>query len=206
MEESNAVESEDVLLFPGNKTIIRWSLDSLDASAVTTGYNVDIYLYRLDLLSENYVLLENIASDIPNTGMYEITLPLVNLPDAFAAGLFGVSLSEQFTSASTGNAIPDDVLDLIRKASKFGLIYVGSSVASRGICAAWHLTESDDIGETILDRLPPCPPIRDAALNDPDYIEQNFLLSFYHPGASSCFQQVQFTRYTSNYLLVNYKI
>ena len=212
VEDSNAVESDKILLLPNDKTVIHWSPDSIvplyfeDTFAVPTDYNVDIYLYRLDLMSENYTRIEKLASDIPNTGMYEITLSLVNLPDGFVAGLFGVSLTEQFTSASTGNAIPDDVLDLIRKASKFGLIYVGGSLAAREICSAWLLTEPDDIGEMILDRLPPCPLVQNAALYDPDFTEENFLISFYHPGASSCFRQVQFTRYihiACNYSSVN---
>ena len=200
VEDSNAVESVKILLLPNDKAVIRWSPDSIippqfeDAFAVPTDYNVDIYLYRLDLMSENYTRIEKLVSDIPNTGMYEITLPLVNLPDAFAAGLIGVSLSEQFTSRSTRNALSNAVLGLLRRASNFGLIYVGGSLAARALCAAWLLTEPDDIGEKILDRLPPCPPVRNAALNDPDFTEENFLLSFFHPGASSCFRQVQFTR------------
>ena len=207
VEDSNAVESAKTLLLPNDKAVIRWSPDSIvpphfeDTFAVATDYNVDIYLYRLDLMSENYTRIEKLASDIPNTGMYEITLPLVNLPNPIAAGLIGVSLSEQFTSRSTRNALSNTVLGLLRRASNFGLIYVGVSLASRAICAVWLLTEPDDIGEMILDRLPPCPPVRNAALNDPDFTEENFLLSFYHPGASSCFRQVQFTRYEHKYCL-----
>ena len=200
VEDSNAVESAKILLLPNDKAVINWSPDSIvplyfeDTFAVSTDYNVDIYLYRLDLMSENYTKIERIASNIPNTGMYEITLPLVNLQDSFAASLIGISLSKQFASRSTRNALSNTVLSLLTRASKFGLIYVGGSLASRALCAAWLLTEPDDIGEMILDRLPPCPPVQNAALNDPVFTEENFLLSFFHPGASSCFRQVQFTR------------
>ena len=203
MQDSNIVDSDDLLLMPGNKTIIRWLPDSIvpphlqETFAVTNDYNVDISLYRLDLASESYILIIEIANDIPNTGIYEITIPAIDLPDNFAAGVIGISLSEQFATRSTRNALTSSAVGLLSRAAKFGLVYFGASLVARGICSVWHSLEPDDIGETILNRLPPCPPSIDAALIDENFTESNFLLSFYHPGASSCFRQVRFTRYVA---------
>ena len=200
VQDSNIVESADLLLLPGNKTVIRWSPDSIiephlqEAFSLTNNYNVDISLYQLDLVSENYTLIEKLATDVPNTGIYEITVPSVNLSGSVAAGVIGISLSEQFALRSTRNAFTNFALGLLKRAPKFGLYYFGYSVVARAACSAWRLLEPEDIGETISNRLPPCPPVIEAAINDPVFEESNFLLWFYHPGASSCFRQVIFTR------------
>ena len=204
VEDSNDIESSNTLLFPDDKTVIRWSPDSivpLNTSAEPTDYNVDIYLYVLDLMSEDFSMIEIIASNIPNTGMFEITLPLVDLPDNFTSGRIGVSLSEQFPSRSTRNAIPNSVRTLLIRACKCALIYLGVSLTARALCAAWRLTEPDNIGQTILDRLPPCPPSKDEAEKDPNFRDESFALSFFHPDASSCFRQVKITRYVHKYCL-----
>ena len=207
IEETNVVETADILLLPGTETVINWSPDSIiplnlqEALAMTNNYSVDISLYQLNLASESYTFMQNLATDVPNTGTYEITIPSIDQSENFTAGVIGISVSEQFSfserfsTRSTSNAFAQLAFGLLRRATKFGLAYVATSLAARGICSAWCSSESSNIGNTLLDRLPPCPPVRSAALNDPDFTEENFFLSFFHPGASSCFRQVVFTRY-----------
>ena len=199
VEDSNIIESADLLLLSGNKTVIRWSPDSiiephLQEAFALTNYSVDISLYQLDLALESYTLIDKLASDVPNTGIYEITIPSVDLSESFTAGVIGISLSEQFALRSTRNVFVDVAFGLLKRAPKFGLVYIGASLVARALCSAWLSSEPKDIGETIANRLPPCPPVIDAAINDPDFTESNFLLFFYHPGASSCFRQVTITR------------
>ena len=208
VEDTNVVETDDVLLLPDNQTIIRWSPDSIippylqEVYGLTDNYTVDISLYQLNFESESYTFTMKLASDIPNNGIHEIKIPSIDQSQSFTAGLIGISLSEQFTSRSSRNVL-SSVYSLLKKSPKFGLAYVATSLAARAICSEWCSSEPNDIGETLLNRLPPCPPLRDAALNDPDFSEENFLLSFYHPGASSCFRQAVFTRYECNYYLCN---
>lgn len=197
MQDINAVETNDILLLPGNKTVVRWSPDSIIPSYLQetlnlqTSYSVDISLYELNFDSENYMLISHLATNILNTGEYQITIPSLELSENFIVGIIGISISEQFSSVSTDT---NTLLGLLKRAPKFGLIYVATSLASRSVCSSWYSSEFKDIGETIANKLPPCPPVRDAALNDPNFIEVNYLLSFFHPGASSCFQQVVFTK------------
>ena len=200
VQDTNFVETADVLLVPNNRTTIRWSPDSIipqylqGTFGITNNYGVDVSLYQLDLASENYTFIMKLASDIPNNGSSEITIPSLDWPENFTAGVIGISLSESSASRSTRSTVSSAVLRLLTRAPKFGLAYVATSLAARLICSAWCSSQPKDIGEMILDRLPPCPPVRAAALNDPDFDEENFLLSFYHRGASSCFRQVVFTR------------
>ena len=211
VEETNVVETDDVLLLPDSQTIIHWSPDSIippylqEAYGLTDIYTVDISLYQLNFESESYTFTMKLASDIPNTGAYEIIIPTIDQSENFTAGVIGVSLSEQFTSRSTRNAV-SIIYSLLKRSAIFGLAYVATSLAARAICSEWCSSEPNNIGETLLNRLPPCPPVRDAAVNDPVFNESNFLLFFYHPGASSCFRQVMFTRYAHNYYLCNYGI
>ena len=200
VQDSNAVESDYLPLLPGNKTNIHWSPDSIvplhlqGTFAVTFDYNVDIYLYLLNFDLREYVFIEKLASDVPNTGTYEITVPLINLSEGFTTGVIGISLSEQYPSQSTNSEI---ALHLLQGAAKFGLVYIGNSLNStlRTLCSSWHSSEAEDIGKTLLNRLPPCPPTRACAESDLDFKEDKFLLSFFHPDASSCFRQTTFTRY-----------
>ena len=201
VQDSTSVETNDTLLLPTNKTIVKWSPDSVikphlqETFAVTNGYDVDISLYFLNLSSMSYVFIEKLANDVPNNGMYEITVPSVN-PENFTVitGIIGISLSEQYASQPTLDDFTKIPLQLLKKASKFGIFYIRSSKHSRGLCSTWRLSEPEDIGKTLLNRLPPCPPNRGCAENDLDFTEDNFLLSFLHPGASSCFRQTRFTR------------
>ena len=215
VQDTNIIETTDVLLLPGDRTTIHWSPDSIiepnlqEAFAVTMDYSVDISLYQLDFASENYVLIEKIATNIPNTGTYEITIPSIDPSQSenFTVGVIGISISEQFNSWPNNNVTTNNVLSLLKRAPKFGLTYVATSLVARSICSEWHSSEPDNIGETILNRLPPCPPVRDAALNDPNYSEEDLFLSFFHPGASSCFRQVVFTRYVQySYVIIKFKM
>ena len=208
VEETNVVETDDVLLLPGNQTVIRWSPDSIvpphlkKAYGLTDNFTVDISLYQLNIESENYKFTMKLASDIPNTGIYEITIPSIDQSENFVAGIIGVSLSEQFTPRSSRSVI-NTVYNLLKISPIFGVTYVGISLYARAMCSDWCSSEPNDIGETLLENLPPCPPTRDAADNDPIFNESNFLLFFYHPGASSCYRQVVFPRYVHTYSLYN---
>ena len=198
VQDVSAVETNDVLLHPGDRTFVRWSSNSIVPSYIqenfllTTNYRVDISLYELKFDSGSYTLISKLATNIRNTGVYQITVPSFTLLErSVGTGIIGVSVSGQVESQSP---ITNSLLGLLKSAPVFGMTYVTTSLAFRSICSAWYSSESKNIGETIANRLPPCPPVRDAALNDPDFVEENFLLSFFHPGASSCFRQVVFTR------------
>lgn len=216
--DTNVVESVDPLLIPGNRVNIRWSSDSIvplhlqGAFAVTNNYNVDISLYLLNFVSRNYMVISKLASDISNTGAYEITVPSNNLLNNYAIGVIGISLSENYISTS-----PDyeNATHLLKRATKFGLVYFGNAPNSRYICSSWvkskseHTVEAlfnlslcppEHTGEALLNRLPPCPPTRERAVNDLGFREDKFLLSFFHPDASTCFQQARFTRYVATYM------
>ena len=200
----NEVEHDtaDILLLPGNQTTIRWSPRSIipeilqDSLLPTESFGVDISLYELDLTAESYSVIVSLATNVPNTGMYELTLPQFNLVQDYAAGVIGISLSEQFNIRTTrSTSLITAGINLLKGAVKFsGALYLGISLASRLACSAWVSSQPDDIGERIRNRLPPCPPNRELALIDSDFMEDNRAISYFHPGANSCFRQRVFTR------------
>ncbi len=58
-------------------------------------------------------------------------------------------------------------------------------------CNSWCGGQLPNIGQEILRRLPPCPPTTQKARRDPQFEidEHKSLISFFHPGADSCFRQ-----------------
>ena len=202
VQDANDVKSDDPLLLPGDSTIIHWLTEDVPfphhlrgAFRVTLPYNVDISLYLLNFTSREYVHITKLASNVSNTGAYEITVPPIrlNLSERFAVGVIGISLSKQYTFTDDNPV----AIHLLKGASKFGLVYIGNASNSR-LCSAWmdnsKPEHTEHTGEALLNRLPPCPPTRACAENDLGFREDKFLLSFFHPNTSTCFRQTRFTR------------
>ena len=194
VEVTSAVETADLLLLPGNKTIVRWSPDSIvppnlqEIFGIASNYTVDISLYQLNLVLENYTLISKLATDIPNTGVYEITAPSINQSEEVIAGVIGISISEQFNSRDRSTRNAALVIRVIQIAFS-PVIQFAVSLFLREKCSEWLSSEPSDIGKIISSTLPACPQNREKALEDTNFKEENFLLSVYHKGASSCFRQ-----------------
>lgn len=206
VEDTSAVETTDLLLQPGNQTIIHWSpssvipLNLLEDFGIANDFTVDISLYQLNPISENYTLIEKLATDIPNTGVYEITVPLIDETENITVTIIGISISEKISSRPTRNVAR--VLRFLRKAVIYTSVkYIKSSVIKRAACALWLLTEADNTGQMISKQLPPCPTnFMKANLNRTSYKEEIYpvigklLTRIFHPGAFSCFRQIDPTR------------
>lgn len=198
--DTNFVETTDVLLLPGNKTTIHWPPNSIvephlqEVLSLPNNYSVDISLYQLNVDSENYTFIMKLATDIPNSGTHEITVPSLDQPVDMTAGIIGVSIAEQFSTRPTRNI--KLIASLLRKA---GVLSLGIAIRSiktslvlRGLCAIWLLSEPNNIGDIISKRLPPCPPDIRRALKDTSTFkeESRLSISIFHPGAYRCFRQI----------------
>jgi len=77
------------------------------------------------------------------------------------------------------------------------VFYISGSNSLLNYCATWYRDQPDEIGQEILQRLPSCPLSIEQANVDNKFEEEDLSASFrktFHPGVSSCFRQVIFTR------------
>jgi len=77
-----------------------------------------------------------------------------------------------------------------------GLTLARNALANtlRSKCKKWCDEQPPNIGQEILDRLPPCPPTVQQAHVDNRFQLDNRLIRFFHPGAENCFRQSTITR------------
>ncbi|XP_065905349.1 sushi domain-containing protein 2-like isoform X2 [Dysidea avara] len=203
-EDSTEVIYDNITLSTGDDIMIHWSPDSIFPQSLkeplfgAETFKVDISLYMLDSNNENYSFVAKLASDVTNTGMYQVTVQELSMIEDYAAGVIGVSLSEQF-AGRTKRGITDIIDTIVRNAIKYGpMLLIAEYVDpqyTRSACELWALAESvrGDIGSQILNRVPPCPPNRELALKDDNFDEEGFLSIIFHTFADSCFKQRDFT-------------
>ena len=205
VEDTSVVETTDLLLFSGNQTIIHWSPDSIVSSYLQETFeitNVDISLYKLNVVSENYTLIKKLATNVPNSGVYDIMIPSIDQSENVIAGIIGIGLSEQSISQSTHN-VANTLRLLLANAIFFSpVLYITTlSLNSRISCSLWLSSEPENIGEIISMELPPCPKTMQKAEDDnTNFEEEKIKLStkIFHSSASSCFRQRNPTRFAIN--------
>ena len=214
-EDTTEVNYEDVMLSPGDEITIRWSPSSIVPQSLqepvlgTETFSVDISFYMIDPDAENITFVAKIATDVPNSGMYQVTIQEISIIQDYAGGVIGVSLSEQFVGRSK-RGITDVFKKIVGNVVKWGTIIVLSAtparaIASRALCEVWARLQPDDIGDQILSRIPPCPPTRQQALKDDNFDEEGYSFIF-HTGADSCFKQRDFVPYVYIYIFFIYYI
>ena len=151
---------------------------------------------ELDAETGSTQFLTNLASDIPNMGQHSVTIP--SMFSKVSTTIFQVTVAEV---VSLADSIPEHV-ELIfdevgGQVSQWSdAVYVSGSDFLRDLCDEWCENEPEDIGEKIMERLPPCPPTASRARADNVFEEEDFGGTFretFHPNTSSCFRQVVFT-------------
>jgi len=205
-EDTTEVSYEDVMLSIGDEIIIRWSPNSIVPQPLqehilgTQTFSVDISFYMIDPDAENVSLVAKLATNVPNTGMYQLTLQEMDIIEDYTSGTIGVTISEQLDTRNK-RGITAVLKTVGRAAVKYGppaiLRTAVTVVAFRALCEVWAGFQGN-VGEEILSRLPPCPPTRRQALKDDNFDEESFSFVF-HPNAASCFKQRDFTPYVYLY-------
>ena len=198
--DDTEVSYEDVMISPGDEITIRWSPDSIVPQSLrepllgTEPFSVDLSFYMIDPDDENITFVTKIAAAIPNSGMYQVMIGEMNMVEGYSGGVIGVSVSEQFVGRSK-RGITDVFKKVVGNIFKWGTIVVLShpvtGLASRYFCEEWALSQPDDIGDQILNRVPPCPTTRQQAVKDDNFDEESASFIF-HTGADSCFKQRDF--------------
>ena len=179
---------------------ITWDTESLLPQSLVEQFNatatVHIQLFELDAETDSTQFLTNLASNIPNTGQHIVIIP--SMFSEVSATVFQVTVAEVVSLAESiperVELIFDEVREQVSQWSR--AVYVSGSDFLRDKCDEWCENEPEDIGEKILERLPPCPPTASRARVDSVFEEEDLGDTFrktFHPNTSSCFRQVVFT-------------
>lgn len=148
------------LLF-SNETLIhvRWSPFSIFPLELPHTYNVDINILELNLTTGEWSEL-TLASNLPNTGYAGVSISGVEesatLEGVISPIVISVSLSRRSGSSSLLTSLAQ--LDL-RTSQNAPVRYLRKSnyLVMQGLCTAWSLQQRTNIGQVILNLLPPCP-------------------------------------------------
>ena len=203
IDEGNMINTNNEvdLFYMSNDVVeITWDTESLLPRSLVEQFNltltVDIQLFELDAETGSTQLLTNLATSISNIGQHSVTIP--SMFSELSTTVFRVTVAEvlSLTESLPGHveAITDEIRGQISQWSD--TVYVSESNFLRDLCDVWCENEPEDIGEKILERLPPCPPTASRARVDNVFEEEDHGDTFretFHPGASSCFRQVVFT-------------
>ena len=195
----NTNNEVDLLYMSNDVVEITWDRESLLPQSLVEQFNatatVHIQLFELDAETGSTQFLTNLASDIPNTGQHIVIIP--SMFSEVSATVFQVTVAEVVSLAESPEHVElifDEVREQVSQWSD--AVYVSGSDFLRDLCDEWWENEPEDIGEKILERLPPCPPTASRARADNVFEEEDFGNTFretFHPNTSSCFRQVIFT-------------
>ena len=203
IDEGNMINTNnevDLFHISNDVVEITWDTESLLPQSLVEQFNltvtVDIQLFELDTETGSAQLLTNLATNISNIGQYSVTIP--SMFSDVSSTVFQVTVAEIQSLAESLSGYVEAIIDDIRgQVSQWSNeVYVSGSDYLRDKCDEWCENEPEDIGEKILERLPPCPPTASRARADNDFEEEDLGDKFrdtFHPNTSSCFRQVVFT-------------
>ena len=216
------VESEEPVFESGTTVRVYWSSRSIFPLADLDSYTVDITLRELDIDSGEWKTLATLVSDLPNNGEADITIPELPTVENYEDSLNPVVVEVGVSTASMAST-KRGLSGILAKLGRLGMRILKQAPmriirklvqngAQRLACETWALTQPDNIGQQINDRLPPCPcTVERAAAPNSGFKEerlssivrvvgnvQNFFDTtiiddafrhYFHPRTASCYRQ-----------------
>ena len=169
------LESENPVFESGTIVKVYWSPQSIFPLANVDSYTVDITLRELDVHTSKWKTLATLASDLPNNGDAEITIPELPTVDSYKDPVSPVVVEVGVSSASMADTKRSIATNILSRVGLFGLRVLKQAsmrflkrlilinAAQRLACEAWALAEPDNIGQQTNSRLPSCPCTADRA-------------------------------------------
>ena len=155
-----------------------------EASYASVLVDIDMYVYNTRF--QQWENMMNLDYSVQNRGNATVELPV-----SF------IRYNPQLAVIKVSPSADQNVIDQ-NIAAWSGLVYTESHQRTLSkLCTAWSSREPQEFGDTLLQRLPPCPPNVRLAILDALYIEDretSRYRSFFHPSAVRCFHQATFTR------------
>ena len=198
-EIDDIILQQDTLLFvQGSSDLftVEWVPLNLLPLLDPNSYTVNIDLFRLKTEEEGWVHFLNIAMNHTNSGTANFTVPSSGLTEAEVYSVaLRISVGDQ-----EGSSVFDNILEFAEgSVSQWKSdLYYATSLDLLQTCINWFLSEPQDIGQTILNRVPSCCATEErAAAPNSGFVRDGFdsLIAFFHPDAASCYRQATITRF-----------
>lgn len=168
------LENDDLVFSEGTTIKVRWSPVSVFPMELPDAYNVDIELMEMNMISGTWSKVISLASDIPNSGIADVVMPSVEEREAIEESVSPVVIRVSIGNNTINQASRKrSVSSLLSKLGQFSLVpkvisplrylrhlsvaVVSIQAAQHFGCQRWHAQQPQNIGQTVLDRLPPCP-------------------------------------------------
>lgn len=202
----------DLLFLPNEPFNVTWNPENILLHTVfgePSSFTVDVVLHEYNFNTEVWTELQVLANNIPNTGETQVMIQGIidnrvtfELPDvcriaiAVAVSRESTSLRKRTVDFAQFERIAGAVKQWTREAYAVVKEMARNALANtlRSKCKKWCDEQPPNIGQEILDRLPPCPPTVQQAHVDNRFQLDNRLIRFFHPGAENCFRQSTITR------------
>lgn len=192
--------TDSLMLKEQSAATIQWNADTIFPLLPALEYSVDISLYHLDVVTEQWMKTLVFTTATENDGEEEIIFRNIALRQDTVPVVVHVSLS------------PSDEQDELRGLEQTPGVwsamfyFVESSVlqpSGSRLCSAWHRSESEGIGKEILDSVASCPRTEEQAsqLCNSGVRLDNYIsiygnnmyawqhMNFFHPDATTCYSQ-----------------
>lgn len=221
------IANTDLILSSDTTVRVQWSPESILPMEAPDNYRVDIELLEMNIESGSWEKMATLGTDLPNNGIADVRIPNVQEEDTVESSISPVIIQVAVSDSSTGRGAPTNLLEklgrftqkTIRNSPMRFLKKIARQAVQRALCELWCVLQPPNIGEEILNRLPPCPRrIRDARAPNSGFTEerfsshipiigtiQNYLgttlvddiyRQFFHPNTATCFQQRVADRYS----------
>lgn len=166
------------LLF-SNETIIhvRWSPYSIFPLEFPHTYRVDVNLLELNLTTGTWSELL-LASNLSNNGYAGVSIPEVEESLTLEGIISPIVISVSLSSESGSSRLLMNVAQFDLRTSQHSPVrYLGKSdtLVMQELCTTWNLQQPANIGQAILNLLPPCPlRLRDVVAINSGYVLETF--------------------------------
>lgn len=220
------IANADLVISSETVVNVQWSPRSIFPMETPGSYDVDIDLLEMNMVTGSWQKIASLGNDLPNNGTASVRIPGVQAEETLEGSISPVIIRVGLSTNSTSEtrlAKRGTASNLLRKLGRFALRTVRNApmrflkklvrqAAQRVLCEAWSFLQPQNIGQEILDRLPPCPRrSRDADTQNSGFSEEKIsslvpiigrvqdyfgsqlvddaFRQFFHPGTTSCFRQ-----------------
>ena len=208
------IESDSLLLETGNNINVHWTPESILPQFPPDNYTVDIRLYTVDPITEIWREVYMLASDIPNNGAIDVTVP--DLGDIIMGGNNNGGQKDQPPDPAFPLAIQvaasarivetrlrrGTFTNIVQRIVRFPfakwsfIVFLVIQVAGPPYCKWWNRQQPEGIGQQILDSVSTCPCTADAASRQNSGFKRDNIITqlIFHFGSYKCYREVVDTR------------
>ena len=217
------VANADLVVSADTVVRVQWSPESILPLEAPDNYVVDIELLEMNMETGFWNKIAALETGLPNNGIADVRIPSIQLEENVVETSISPVIIQVALNASSTRTKRGAFNNFLEKLGRFALKTIKNSpmrflkklarqAVQRALCEIWGALQPPNIGQEILNRLPPCPRrVRDARRPNSGFTEERFsslvpivgavqnylgttlvddaFRTYFHPGTASCFRQ-----------------